>query len=460
MADSGEFSTWSPARAEGAGPTPTAAVVGAGLSGLTAAHRLRAAGWDVRVFESEPAVGGRTRSTRVGDYLVDTGASALGASYAGYLGLARELGLRADVVPASPYIGIYRDGRIHHLRLDRIVRSGLTARVLSWPAKVRAARLGIDLARARTAGQLDYGDMRRSAPLDTETARDYAQRRLDAELDAYLCSPIVRTMLIADTDKVSKVELFSGLANIFAARIYALLGGAGRLAEVLAVGLDVATDAPVERVADRGDHVEVTWSAGGHPRTDRFEACVVSTPLPVTAALCPDRAALLEPLNAELGYTQAITVAIGTTVAPHSPAMLVQLPTREDPDIALMFLEHNKAPDRAPAGHGLIGCDWETGASEKWMGAADEEIVEHTLASVRRVFPEIGPGHVDLTHVTRWARALPLTGVGAYRRIGEFVAALDPGDRIQFAGDYLSAAGQNTAVGSGTRAATNLLRQH
>lgn len=437
---------------------PSVAVVGAGLSGLTAAYRLRTAGWQVTVFESEAEAGGRTRSCRVGGYLLDTGASALGAGYRAYLELTEQLGIRADVLPSSPYVGIYRDGRIHHLRLDRMVRSGLTTGVLSWRAKARLTRLAADLLRAKAAGRLDYSDMRRAAPLDTETARGYAMRALSPELDAYLCGPVVRTMLIADTDKVSRVELFSGIANIFTAQIYALAGGQGRLAQVLADGLEVVLDAAVERVADLDDHVELTHRAGTEEVTGRYDACVVTAPLPVATAICPDRAALLAPLNAAMTYTRAITVAVGTTVVPRSPAMLVQLPACEDPDVALMFLEHNKAPDRAPRGHGLIGCDWETGASEKWFEATDEEIVDHTLVSVRRVFPEIGD-RVDLTHVTRWPRALPLTGVGAYRRIGELNAALDPADRIQFAADYLSAAGQNTAVEFGNRAAANLLRR-
>jgi oxygen-dependent protoporphyrinogen oxidase len=434
---------------------PSVAVVGAGLSGLTAAHRLRVAGWQVRVFEAESKIGGRTKSHRAGGYLIDSGASALGASYRAYLNLAEELGLADQVVPASPYVGIYRDGRIHHLRLDRMIRSGIGTGLLSWRSKARLARLAAALARAKASGWLDYSDMRRSAPLDTETARAYAMRALNPELDSYFCEPVVRTMLIADTDKVSKVELFSGIANILTAQIYALLGGQGRLADVLAAGQDVTLDAPVEEVRDRGDHVELAYRTNGREVTGHYDACVITAPLPIATAICPDRAAVLRPLNEAMTYTQSITVAIGTTVLPRTPAMLIQLPSCEDPDIALMFVEHNKAPDRAPEGHGLIGCDWETGAAEKWMGASDEEIVDHTLTSVRRVFPEIGD-RVDFTDVSRWPRALPMTTVGAYRRIGEFNAALDPGDRIQFAADYMSAAGQNTAIEFGTRAAANL----
>lgn len=428
-----------------------AAVVGAGLSGLTAGYRLRQAGWDVEVFESGPEVGGRVRTLARDGYLVDVGASALGASYASYLELAAELGIRDEIRPATPCVGIFRDGSIHEMRLDRMVRSGLTTKVLSWPAKLRLLRLGVDLARALRRGELDYLDMRKAAPLDTESAGSYARRALGSEVDTYLCSPIVRTMLIADTDKVSKVELFSGIANIFSAQIYALRGGQGRLPRTLAEKLDVSLDSPVSHVADIGDGVEVTVDG----ETRRYDACVITTPLPVAAAICPDRAALLAPLNARLGYTTGITVALGYPRRPDTRSMLVQLPTAEDPDIALMFVEHNKAADRAPAGKALIGTCWETDASRAWFDRPDADIVGHTHDSVRRVFGDLGP--VEFCHVTRWERALPLTGVGAYQLIGEFNAAVDPGDRIQFAGDYLSAAGQHTAIAFGGKAAARLV---
>jgi oxygen-dependent protoporphyrinogen oxidase len=330
--------------------------------------------------------------------------------------------------------------------------------VLSWPAKLRVARLAFDLARAVRADQLDYSDMRKSAPLDTESAGAYARRALGDEVDNYLCSPISRTMLIADTEKVSKVELFSGIANIFASKISALRGGQGRLPRTLAEKLDVQVNMPVTHVSDVGDGVEVT--VGGVASADggvvkRYDACVITAPLPVAAAMCPERAGLLAPLNDRLGYTTGITVALGFGRRPDTDAMLVQLPTSEDADVALMFVDHNKCPDRAPADKGLIGTCWETDASRRWFDRSDSDIVAHTFASVRRVFGDLG--EPEFSHVTRWERALPMTSVGAYRLIGEFNAAIDPSDRIQFAGDYLSAAGQHTAIEFGGKAAARLV---
>ena len=58
-------------------PDLDVAVVGAGMAGLAAAGELRRAGLAVRVFESEPQVGGRTTSFRHDGYTVDTGAEQI-----------------------------------------------------------------------------------------------------------------------------------------------------------------------------------------------------------------------------------------------------------------------------------------------------------------------------------------------------------------------------------------------
>ncbi|BBX00057.1 hypothetical protein BST36_23505 [Mycolicibacterium moriokaense] len=429
-----------------------AAVVGAGLSGLTAGYRLQQAGWHVDVFESGDVVGGRVQTVRSHGYAIDTGASALGSTYRSYIALATELGL--ELRPTAPYIGIRRSGTTHFLDMRHAVRSGVTTQLLSRGAKMRVPRLAVDVALAKARGWLDYSDMGKAAPLDTQSVRDYAVRVLNAEVDSYLCEPIVRTMLIADTDKVSKVELFSGIANIFAAKVLSVVGGQGRVPETLAERLDVRLRAPVTEVRRTPRGVEVTCQG----TTSVYDGCVVSCPLPQAFDICVDDREALGPLRSVLGYTQCVSVAVGTSRPPDCPAGTVLFPSVEDADIALMFLDHNKARDRAPSGHGLLSCLWEAGASERSIDAPDDALVERTLATVFEVFPELR-GTVDFTHVTRWRQALPLTRIGAYQEIGRLDAALDRRSLVQYAADFMSAAGQNTAVEFGGRAASNLIAQ-
>ncbi len=66
-------------------------VVGAGLSGLRCADRLRSSGLKVRVIEARDRVGGRTLSRRIGTGTFDLGGQWLGPSQDRVAALAREL---------------------------------------------------------------------------------------------------------------------------------------------------------------------------------------------------------------------------------------------------------------------------------------------------------------------------------------------------------------------------------
>jgi protoporphyrinogen/coproporphyrinogen III oxidase len=437
-------------------PAPSAAIVGGGLSGLAAAYRLQVAGWVVRVFEAEPRAGGRVETVTGAGYLADTAASAVGAGYPAYHALARELGL--PIKPGPPHVGIYREGRIRLLRMDRPVRSGLTSDLLSVNGKLRMARMGLDVARARTRGYLDSTAIGKAAPIDTETARDYSRRAVGVEIDRYVSDPITRIMQIADSDKVTKAELLSAIAGILGGRLSSLEGGQARMIRTLVERVGVELSSPVGAIAETDSGVEVRYfDPGGSERTETFDAGVVACPLPAATAVCAALTERLGPLIDEHRYTQAISVTIGTTRPAQTPAYFVLMPSCEDREIAYFFVDNNKSADRAPAGHGLLGVGWEMDASAEWMDCSDERIVERTLETAWRVFPELR-GTVDFTHVRRWRLALPHHPPGAFARIGAFNERLDPESRLQFAGDYLAAEGQNSAVALGTRAAANLER--
>ena len=61
--------------------TERAVVVGAGIAGLTAAFRLKEAGFAVTVLEADDHVGGRMASIERDGFLMDTAAAILPTTY-------------------------------------------------------------------------------------------------------------------------------------------------------------------------------------------------------------------------------------------------------------------------------------------------------------------------------------------------------------------------------------------
>lgn len=89
-------------------PAKRIAVLGGGLAGLAAAHRLcelkiaQGQNFDVTLFEAGTRLGGLVGTVRIGDYLVDTGADSFLTNKPAAVGLCRRLGIEDRLVPTDP----------------------------------------------------------------------------------------------------------------------------------------------------------------------------------------------------------------------------------------------------------------------------------------------------------------------------------------------------------------------
>lgn len=433
-----------------------AIVVGAGLAGTSAAFTLRRAGWQVKLIESGSEIGGRAETIEKQGYLIDTGCSATTSAYTSYFALAREAGVVDRIEPASPVVGIVRSDKVFQIDTRHAIRDGLFGGFLSFRAKLGLFKLFRDVFAARARGMLDFSDLGKAAPIDNESVADYARREFSQEINDHFFDPLVRPMLLANADLVSKVEFFSLIANYLDAEMSSMRGGQQSFAQLLAKDAAIELNSPVISVRRDGGQVEVTWSSPNGERSERADACVLACHLDTAADICDEIRPLVKPLRDSMRYTRAIVVAIGSPVKVPDRSFVVFLPYCEERRIATLFLEHNKCDDRAPVGHSLFTAYLEADASEASWEMSDEQIVARTLDYLCRLYPMLR-GNVDMTHVRRWEKALPLLKVGGYGEIAHLHERLDPASRIQLAGDYLSGAGQNTAVDYGVKAACNLI---
>lgn len=436
----------------------SAIVVGAGLAGLTAAYELSKAGWQVRILETAERVGGRVETVNKQGYRFDSGAVGTGTVYTDYMRLVDELSLRDQVVESSTVSAIYRDGKVHEIDSARPV-TGLTTGVFSWGSKLKLVNLALDIRRVKP--DIDIRNVGQAHQYDTESAYDYATRRLNRELADYLIVPLHRTLNLSRADRVSKLELFNALTGLFDTTMITLVGGSALLAEKLAEKVSVTLGATVTAVRKAEGQIQVDYQLLSQGlETATADACVIATPMPTTLEIYPPAAEDLAPLAQRLRYNRSVVVTLGYSQPTATEALMVMLPVAETEEHALLFLEHNKGPDRAPTGHSLITVFFDDVALESSLRKSDEQLVADTRQFVERVLPELKGGFA-MSHVTHWGEhGLTNPDVGLFKLMHEVNQKIDPKDPVQYAGDYFSTAGQNSAIVYGKRAADHLIAEH
>ncbi|HVA60094.1 MAG TPA: hydroxysqualene dehydroxylase HpnE [Mycobacteriales bacterium] len=134
--------------------TASAAVVGGGLAGITAALGLADAGFDVQLLEAKPRLGGLTHSFRRGPLDVDNGQHVFMRCCTSYRGLLDRLGV-AHLTTLQPRLDVpvvrAADARTARLRRDalpaplHLARALGRYRLLAMPDRVRAVRAALAL---------------------------------------------------------------------------------------------------------------------------------------------------------------------------------------------------------------------------------------------------------------------------------------------------------------------------
>ncbi|HYF40155.1 MAG TPA: protoporphyrinogen oxidase, partial [Gemmatimonadales bacterium] len=165
------------------------AVIGAGITGLTAAYYLKQRGTSVVVYEASDRAGGVIRSERKGEYLVELGPNSMSAPSAATASLVKELGLEGSLVHASPEV-----------RNRYIVRRGKLVRLPLTPAELLTSRLLTNSAKLAVFGEplVETGD----SPVD-ESVAAFVRRRFNQEVLDYVVNPFVAGTFAGDPEQLS-----------------------------------------------------------------------------------------------------------------------------------------------------------------------------------------------------------------------------------------------------------------
>ena len=181
------------------------AVIGGGVSGLTAAFLLKDAGLAVTVLEGSPRLGGKLSVSEVGGVAVDAGAEALLARRPEGVGLIGELGLSGELeTPGTTAAGIWTRGRIRALPRRQFM--GVPADLDELAATGILADAGLVRARA----DLSLPD---SGGADDESVTSRVGGRFGAELVDRLVEPLLGGVYAGRCADLSFEATLPGLAQ-------------------------------------------------------------------------------------------------------------------------------------------------------------------------------------------------------------------------------------------------------
>ncbi len=433
----------------------TAIVIGSGLAGLTAAYRLQQDGWQVTVLEKADRICGRVITLEKQGYVIDACATSISTAYVDYIELLKEVGLSDKLVEASNTFGVVRDGKAHYVNGLTPIRSFIGTKLMSWPEKIRFVLGAMKLQKYSEDAVL--ADPGCSVKHDHRSIDDVARECFGDALIDTLMDPIMRVVTFGDVRDTTSVELYTGIISA-SGRYVNVVGGLETLPRELAKHVTVKLSSPATHIENRDGKVAVTYNdaASGAPKTDIVDTCIITSTFPSAAAMCPQLAREAPALAKQTAFAESVVVHLGYTVPTKINPAAIALPRKEFPNNPAIFLDHNKAPDRAPKGHSLFTLYYCPEAVAKVKAMAPEKVIEDARAIIERYFPEV-KGHLDMTNIHFAPYGSHLAPPGHFKAVQELYDNHSPADPIQVGGDYLSLPSQETAVGQGNRAARRVI---
>ena len=427
-----------------------AIIIGAGISGLVAAHRLKKMGRQVLLLENNDRAGGVIQTLDAEGFPIEQGPNSLRGTHE-LLDLVDELELNGELVTGDPRAPayVYADGELHAVPLS--LAALIRTRLLSTSAKLRLLREPFVQARSETG---------------EESIASFVRRRLGDEVLDRMVAPFLSGVYAGDPESLSLQACFPRLAEFESAagsvargairamrqsrnrkparslrpfRLCSFRDGLAAFPQAIAtrLGADLLLEARVVRIA-RSGQFEIAIEHRGEKKTVHADSLLIATPAYAAAQLIGGFASEVGVLLAEIPYNSIASVPLAYRAE--------QMARKLD---GFGFL--------APRGAGLrtLGSIWNSSlfpgrAPDGWVSATnfiggvtdpdavnlrDNELVRTVHGDLQKVLGITG-GPRQLP-ITRYSRAIPQYTIGHAARVAKIEAAMKNHPGLWLAGNYL-----------------------
>ncbi len=425
-------------------------IIGAGISGLVAAHRLKKMGRDLLLIENSDRIGGVIQSENIEGFLIEQGPNSLRGSHE-FLDLIEELNLTNDLVAADPRAPAYvfAGGELHTvpMSLSALVKT----RLISNSAKLRLLREPFIKARNENG---------------EESIASFVRRRLGGEILEKLVAPFLSGVYAGDPERLSVQACFPKLAafeaeagNILRGalragrekkdkhrrslrpyRLCSFRSGLQTLPKTLAkaLGESLLTGASVKNIKTTSSGFIVTLDHRNEQKVIETSTLIVATPSFTAARLLSECAPEVSSLIADIHYVSIVSVPLAyrlNQVFRKLDGFGFLAPRTEGLRTLGSIWNSSLFAERAPGGW-VCTTNFIGGATDpEAVNLSDEELIQIAHSDLRKVLGI--QGEPRRLPITRYERAIPQYNIGHANRVAKVEAALHNHHGLWIAGNYL-----------------------
>jgi protoporphyrinogen/coproporphyrinogen III oxidase len=420
-------------------------VIGAGISGLACAYRLKQLGIPVILLEASARVGGLAGSMQKDGFLFESGPQSFQGTEP-LLELIREVGIEGELERADPRAPrfIYLHGKLQKIPMTP-------------QALMASSLLGLK-SRARIASE---PFKRSNPPTKEESVADFVRRKFGHEILDYLVAPFVSGVYAGDPEKLSLKAAFptleewereygSVLRGAMKSRpdkekrsgpppLCSFKDGVGSLAGAIAgrLGESVRLRGKVTSVV-RSANYQVCVECDGRNEMLEAAAMVVATPAYTAGHLTVQISSPLMHMLSGVAYAPVAVVACGyyeRQIAEELDGFGFLVPRSEKVRTLGTVWNSSLFAGRAPAGSVAITSFVGGATDPKIVECSEDEIAAIVQDENARILQISGSPVVSA--VWKYPKALPQYNLGH----GHVVEAIRDGERANpglfFCGNYL-----------------------